>query len=186
MSERSLHANVSVGVMAQLVRPALLCEIQFPTGTVNIWTGQGTITWDSKTWTGTGELVGFSSFPETTDGSSQGTQIILSGIDSTILDDSVNDEFQGSPVSIWVAILSESGTVTADPFKQFGGLIDTGEIRDDGEKATITINAESRLIDHLRPRQWRYTNQDQQKLYPGDKGFEFIATTPDRQLVWRS
>jgi len=186
MSERDLHADVVTEVQQQVVRPACLAEMAFPTGTVRIWTGQGEISWNSQTWTGTGKFVSFSAFSEQTDGSANGVKITFSGVDSDLISDAVEDAFQGDNVSIWIAFLNSSGAIVGTPFKFFGGLMDTGEIRDDGQKASIIINAESRLIDQLRPIQHRYTEQDQQKLYAGDKGFEFISTIPDRQFLWRS
>lgn len=185
MSERNLHPSASSELQKQVVHPAFLTEMSFPTGTINIWTGQGTISWDSKEWTGTGKLIGFSSFPERTDGSAQGIQITISAVDSELISDATQDRFQGSPVSVWIALLTDSGAVVGEPFKLFGGQMDTGKIQDTGEKATITINAESRLIDQLRTIQYRYTDQDQQNLYAGDKGFEFISTIKDRQVLWK-
>jgi len=186
MSERGLHDDIVDEIQKQVVKPALLTEMVFPTGTVNIWTGQGSITWDSKTWTGTEKLIGISSISERTDGSVQGLQITVSGVDSDLISDAAEDEFQGSKVGVWIAFLTSNGAVVEDPFKLFSGHLDTAEIKDNGKQASITINAENRLIDQLRPIQYRYTDQDQQKLYPGDKGFEFISTIQDRQIVWRS
>lgn len=188
MSERTLHADVKTEVQGSLVRPVALCEMDFPSGAVNVWTGQGSITWDSKTWSGTGELITFSTFPERTDGSSQGIKISVNGVDTDLVSDAVDDDWQGDPVSVWIAFLDSSGAVVGDPWKLFGGKMDTSEIFDDGNKATITINAESRLIDQLRPIQWRYTDQDQQNLYSGttDLGLEFVATLQDVKALWRS
>jgi len=186
MSERGLHEDVVTEVQKQVVRPASLAEMAFPTGTVRIWTGQGAISWNSQTWSGTGNYVAFSAFPERTDGSANGIKITVSGVDSDLISDAAEDAFQGAAISVWIAFLDESRNVVGTPFKLFGGQMDTGEIRDDGKKASIVINAESRLIDQLRPIQYRYTDQDQRKLYAGDKGFEFIASIPDRQIVWRS
>lgn len=185
MSERGIHADVKTEIQGVVVHPIILCEMGFPSATVNTWTGQGSISWDSKTWTGTGELIGFSSFPERMDGSAQGIQMTVNGVDSTLLSDATEDEWQGAAVGVWIAFVDTSGAIIGDPFKMFGGLMDTAEIYDDGERATITINAESRLIDQLRTIQYRYTDQDQQKLYAGDKGFEFIAGISDRQAVWQ-
>ena len=53
-----------------------------------------------------------------------------------------------------------------------------------GKTATVNITAESRLIDWARPRIRRYTNADQNERFPGDKGFEFVSDTTDKEIVW--
>lgn len=186
MSTRNIGESVETAIGETVVRPTVFCELDFPSSTVNFWTGQGTISWNSKSWDGTGRAVSFSTFPETTDGSSQGIQIDISGIDSGDIDDITQDEFQGADVSVWIAFLDSSGTVIGSPFQIFAGIMDTGEINDNGKSATISINAESKLINQIKRIQNRYTDQDQQRLYPGDKGLEFIGKIQDKQIVWKS
>lgn len=184
MSTRNLTPAMETAIGETVVKPVVLCELDFPSDAVYFWTGQGAITWDSKTWDGAGRAANFSMFPETTDGSSQGVQIDISGIDSGDINDITQDQYQGAAVNIWIAMLNSSGAVIGDPFKIFGGIIDTGEINDNGSTATISINAESKLINQIRRIQNRYTDQDQKRLYPGDKGFELIGKIQDKSFVW--
>lgn len=188
MSERDLTAAVKTAIEETVIYPIVLAQLAFPSDTVRIWTGQGQISWNAQTWDGTGDVVSFSTFPETTDGSAQGVQIDLSGINSATISDITEDEFQGSSVDVWVGFTDSNGNVIADPFKLFGGQMDTGEINDNGETATITINAESRLINQLKRRQWRYTHEDQKKLYAPtvDKGLEFVSKIQDKEIVWKA
>ena len=186
MSERALTTAFKAGIDQDVVHPLILCEMAFPSGTVRLWTGEGSIQWNGETWAGSGELVSFSPMPEVTDGSSQGVAIVLNGVDSGLLSDVANDPFQGSPVRIWLGCLDSNGTVVGDPFQFFGGVMDKGMMRDDGASAMIEIRVESRLIDQVRPIQWRYTHADQQKLHPGetDKGLEFVPKIQDLEVVW--
>lgn len=186
MSERDLTSNFKSGIAEVVVHPVIFCEMEFPSGTVRIWTGAGAITWDSNTWDGSEDLVSFSPMPEVTDGSSQGVTISVSGVDSDLLSDAINDDFQGSAVRIWLGCLDSSGAVVGDPFQFFGGSMDKGMVRDDGSSAVIEIQVESRLIDQIRPIQWRYTHEDQKKLYTGvtDKGLEFVPKIQDVEIVW--
>jgi hypothetical protein len=186
MSTRDLTTPVENAIDSTVVRPVVLAELSFPSGTVNFWTGQGSITWDSKSWDGTGRAVNFSTFPETTDGSSQGIQIDISGVDSADINDVTQDDFQGTDVYVWIAFLDSSGTVIGNPWVLFSGIMDTGEINDNGQTSTITINAESKLINQIKRIQNRYTDQDQQRLYPGDIGLELIGKIQDKSFVWKS
>ena len=48
----------------------------------------------------------------------------------------------------------------------------------------ITVTVENKLIMLERPRNRRYTDQDQKNLFSGDKGLEFVDDLQDKELVW--
>ena len=184
--ERTLTAAVKTAIDQPTVGLAIFCQIGFPSSTVRIWSGITDITWNAQTWSGAGASVGYSAFPERTDGSSQGLQIVLSGIDSATIANA-DEEFQGASVDVWLAVI-DAGSVVADPVKTHGGLLDTADIDDDGTQATITFASESKLIRQLQPIQYRYTHEDQKRLYPGanDKGLDQVPTLQDKSVIWRN
>ena len=57
-------------------------------------------------------------------------------------------------------------------------------IDDGGQTCTISVSAESRLIDLDRTRERRYTSEDQKIDFPNDKGLEFIADLQDKEIIW--
>ena len=71
-------------------------------------------------------------------------------------------------------------TLIADPFLIFDGRMDTAEIADGGDTATITLTAESRLRDLERVRRYPSINTDTDPLrfrtitLPGDEGLEYV------------
>ncbi len=71
-----------------------------------------------------------------------------------------------------------------DPYLLKRGQLDVAVIDDTGESCKISVSYEDRLVDLQRPRERRYTHEDQQIDYPGDKGFEFVPTLQDMQLQW--
>ena len=91
---------------------------------------------------------------------------------------------QGLPGKVWLGLLTEAGTIIADPVLAFAGRLDVPEITDDVETCRITISYESRLIDLNTARSWRYTHESQQVLYPGDLGFEYVTAIQDREITW--
>jgi hypothetical protein len=46
------------------------------------------------------------------------------------------------------------------------------------------VRAENRLADLERPRVRRYNSGDQQLLFSGDKGLEFVEQMVDTSIVW--
>ena len=78
----------------------------------------------------------------------------------------------------------ESDTIITNPIKLFAGRMDIMQIIEQGDTATISISLENRLVDLLKPRILRYTHEDQQTLFPGDLGFEFVTALQDKEVVW--
>jgi hypothetical protein len=65
----------------------------------------------------------------------------------------------------------------------FGGRMDAATV-ELGTICTITVTAESRLVDWERPRVRRYTHEDQQAAWPEDMGLEFVASMSELELIW--
>ena len=48
----------------------------------------------------------------------------------------------------------------------------------------LKLDIENRLIDWERPRISRFTNEEQQNLFSGDKGLEFVDSVAEKELFW--
>jgi len=49
------------------------------------------------------------------------------------------------------------------------------------------VTAENKLVDFRRPRETRYTHEEQQNLYPvspPDLGLEFVNAIQEKQIYW--
>lgn len=163
---------------------ALLAEMEFGTGTVRAWTGYGDFVWGSLTFNGTGNLGRVDPIEETVETRAVGLRYQLSGIDSSLITLALDDPYQNRPARLWLAILDDDGQLVADPIKLSEGKMDVMSIDDDGSTATITLSTESQLIDLRKPRLLLNTHADQQALYPGDDGFEFVEAIADRPIIW--
>jgi hypothetical protein len=181
---RDLTAALTTEFTASSFRPILFFEGEFDGGFTRVWSGLGTIEWDSKSWTGVGYLGGISPIDESGDVRANGVAVSLSGIPSSLVSTALQSARQGLPGKIWIGALDSTGAVVADPYLAFHGRLDVPEIDDGGDTATITITYESRLIDLERPRERRYTAQDQRIDYSDDQGFDFVNSLQDKQLTW--
>lgn len=167
-------------------RPVVFFEGDFPSGAVRLWSGLNNVTWDGKEWRGgIGGLFGIGAVEETTGAEAVGTSVSLSGIPLEFVTMSIDEARQGAPGKLWLGFLDDAGAVIADPVRIFTGRLDVPQIADDGASCTITITYENVLIDLQRPRAWRYTDGDQQRLAGDDRGFEFVAGMQEEPLVWR-
>lgn len=181
---RDLTSGMQLEVLEGTVRPAWLVRMVFDSGTLYVWSGEGDLEWGGNTYTGVGHLGSISDIVETSELRAEGIALTLTGIPSANIGLALADARQGKEVDVWFALLGADLVPVEDPFLAFSGFTDVPTIEDGPEYSTITFTCESRLIDLERPRHRRYTNEDQQSDYPGDRGFEHVAHVAGGGLVW--
>lgn len=165
--------------------PIIFFEGEFNSGTLRMWSGTGTLSWNGQDFIGSGVFdAGISAIEESSDVTATGCTVWLSGIPSEILAAVLGDVRQGRPGRIWWGFLADDGTVVADPDLVFEGFIDVPDVEEDGATAKVSLTYESRLIDLERPRSFRYTPQSQALHYPGDRGFEYVASLQEWTGKW--
>jgi hypothetical protein len=179
---RNLTSAVVTEITGQSVQPFLLFQGSFATGTVRAWSGIGDLSWNGFTWVGTGNLLSVSNVEETAQTTANGVSVTLNGIPSELISLALQGCRQGADGKIYLGFLNNG--VVSNPILLFEGKLDVPVIQEDGESSSITISYESRLIDLERPRESRFTDEDQQRVYPGDLGFEFVAGLQDKSIVW--
>ncbi|MDP7151171.1 MAG: hypothetical protein QGI08_15085 [Paracoccaceae bacterium] len=181
---KTLTPEFAAALGARDLKPVIFYEGQFASGTLRLWSGLGEIPWNGETWSGAGYLLGLGALEESTEVAASGVTISLSGVDPALVSAAIADARQGLPGKVWIGLLDENGAIIADPVQAFAGRLDVPEITDDATRCTISISYESRLIDLTTPRNWRYTHESQQVLYPGDKGLEYVAAIQDQEVTW--
>jgi hypothetical protein len=142
------------------------------------------------TYLGSGTLGTISPVEETTDLSARGINFQLSGVPSALIAVALTENYQGKACSVLFGALDASGALVASPITIFAGRMDVMAINDDGRTSTIGLSAENKLVDFRRPREVRYTHEEQQNLYPpgsgtpGDLGLEFVNAIQEKQIYW--
>jgi len=183
---RGLAAGFITAADAGTVYPALLCSMDFSGGAVNVWSGVGDLVYASVTFTGVGELGGISAIEESEETRANGIALSLSGISSSLVSSILTENYRNRNCTIQLALfasLTSTAPITA-PAVMFVGRMDQALLDDDGETATISMTAESRLVDLQRARERRYTHEDQRTAYTADLGLEYVAGLQDRELIW--
>lgn len=181
---RGLSAPFLAALNSGVLRPAIFFKGSFGDGDLRLWSGLGQITAMSEVYTGGGTLLGFSAVEETQDVVATGTAVTLSGVPSGLVASALNEVRQGLPGWLYLGLLDQNGALVGDPVLLFEGRVDVPEIADDEQTCAITLTYESRLIDLTRAREWRYTDESQKALYPDDRGFEYVTTIQDKEIVW--
>ena len=180
---RNLTAAMVTEVTATGLTPVFFVKFEFDSGDIRFWSGIGDKTFNAEIYTGSGDLLTIAPAEETQQLKATNANFNLSGIPSTIISLAMSEDYQGRFVNLWFAILDSSGAIVADPFLQFKGRMDVMNIQDAGDTATITVSAESVLVDLERPKERRNTDEDHQLDNAGDKFFEFVPALVDREII---
>jgi hypothetical protein len=187
---RSLSNDMVAVVTASQLSPILLASLSFSTP-VNLWSGYGTITVGGTGYLGMGTLGTISPIAETTDLAARGITMQLSGVPTALIAVALAENYQGKECSVLFGALDASGALVSSPVTIFAGRMDVMSISDDGQNASIGMSAENKLVDFRRPREVRYTHEEQQNLYPpgpstttGDLGLEFVTSIQEKQIYW--
>lgn len=181
---RTLTTALASAFAAQTVAPVFLLRAEFPSGTVRLHSGIGGLTFNSETYLGVGSLGGISPITETLDGSANNLVVALTA-SSSIIALALTEDPRGRSAKLYLGALSLStGTLIVDPVQRYSGTINHMSHQDDGETASVALNIVHERGDQERPLERRLTNEDQQRLYPGDRGLEYVASIPNQSFTW--
>ena len=180
---RDVDPAIDPELEADPYRLLVMAELDFPSAPVYVHSGVGEVDFDGKTFLGVGQLGKVSPLQETTELQSYGLSLELSGVDPALVSISLNDNVQGRDAKIYLVFLDEDLQIINPPVGPWVGRMDYmgAEV---GQTATLILHIESRLADWERARIRRYTDEDQQAEYPGDKGLEFVSQMQEKELLW--
>lgn len=181
---RDLTTPLANQLKAAGFRPVVFVEADYPSGPVRLWTGVGEITWDSKTWTGAGNLLAIAAIQESGQPVANALQITISGIPSAYISNALTESRLGRSVKLWLGAQGDAGAIVADPYLAFSGSLDVPVVTDSGQACSIEVTVESDLEDLQRPRIRRYTHQDQQVTHPMDLFFVFVDSIQNWNGAW--
>ena len=180
---RALTTAAANASAADVVRPVLLIALEFSDGTVRYTTADRDVVYSSNTYTAAGHFASISQVEEGTELEANRIVVGLNGVPSANISLAIGETYQNRAATVYLGFLDDNYALIADPFVAFKGRMDSMDI-ELGKTATIQMGIESRLVDWDKARIRRYTNEDQQNYFAGDKGLEFMNEMVDKQLVW--
>lgn len=144
----------------------------------------------SRKWQGIGGNLSFRSITESTDLAAQGTDIVLSGVDQTIIAVLLQKKCVGRYCRIFLAHFNSSAVIISEPKMIFWGRMnggfETDENRDDDAPGTvdITLRSVDRMGDLTRVKGIQTNLESHQKLYPNSKFFEYVDSVAGKIIKW--
>jgi hypothetical protein len=92
-------------------------------------------------------------------------------------------DVEGAAVQLYRAWVDPATAQVADAVLRWSGELDVPGWQV-GREALVHFVAESRAAIALRPSPIRYTNEEQQRLYPGDTSLDFDPATDAKPVAW--
>lgn len=189
---RTIDSGLLTALTGNSVEPYYAVELMFDTKTITgadgnlidvgplrLWTGLGNRTIGGETYTGTGALLNIAAAEEVGDLSAKGMVLTLTGLDSSIISLALQEPYQRRIAKVYLGEQSVTPVVEI-----FSGFMDTMQISDEPETATVVLTIESKLVELERSRNWRYTDESHKARYSGDSFFSFVQDIQDQQVAW--
>jgi len=159
-------------------------KAEFDTDDILVWSGIDDLVIGSDTYTGAGSLLSISNVEENTELKSNGLTIGISGMDNTVVNYALTENYQNRPITLFLGYVMGGTNEVAGTLTLFKGRMTSLVINDTPDGSTVSIDAENRLVDLDRPSNLRYTKESQNFLHSGDTGFNRVASLQDKQIAW--
>lgn len=162
----------------------VLVRVGHPDGDGFYWSGLGSKQWLGQTWTGVGVLGQISPIKYTTALQVQDLTFTLSGVDADALA-KLSSEVRGYYGRVWLACLDAQENLVRDPMSLAVVQFDTQTLQVDAERAAvIQIVGQSAFYNLTRSINEVWSNERQQRRFPGDTGLGELAGIDGKDIQW--
>jgi hypothetical protein len=153
---------------------AFLIKFNFVSATKRVWTGFGPLkTLDGNLWGGLGEVVSIEGLAQLSSTAATAGRLTVSGVSPSLLATAIGEEpeYLQRPVSIFLQGFKDRRLVS-NPCALALRIMTGMEVSRDGDTRSIAIIHESPYIGRNNGANGYYTDQDQQREFPGDRACE--------------
>tara|TARA_R100000654_G_scaffold37436_1_gene63002 strand:- start:115 stop:663 length:549 start_codon:yes stop_codon:yes gene_type:complete len=174
-----MSRNLSSSLLTQLANPTntfcFLLEIN--TSTVfRLTDNQFDVTYDSNTYTSSGEIISVSTTAEAGELKVEETSIELSNINSTLISVFDDQNYIDNTVNIYLAFFDSNETFI-DALTYFSGNIKNVEVNESSSESKITVTCSNHWSNWNLKKGRHFTDESQQLEFSGDRGLEYAHVT---------
>ena len=156
-------------VMAHLVKLEFNTTYKYTDFSSDIDAGSGEI------YSANGFLQSMGSINESSKLTIGSIDLVLSGVNQTLISDLLNNGHLNKKVTIQRAYINSSTNALIEAFSIFSGRVDGMQIRDTNETSEIGLTISNHWSDFGRRSGRRTISSSQQQFFPDDKGYDFIT-----------
>jgi hypothetical protein len=163
-----------------------LVELFFQSGTLQLALSPFDYTGLSGTYIHTGPLAYIKPASESSS-SQEGLELGMTGLDTAIFTLAATEPYRGRIVRLLKGYLNPTdNSPIGEPTVVFVGRMVNMNISEDNGSAAVAILVEHYEIELTRPAPIRWSDADQQRLFPSDLGCQYAAATSEKTVVWPS
>lgn len=165
-------------------RLVMAVEILYSSVPVRAHSGVGTYVIDGQSYTGVGQLGGISAIPQTSKTSPSNVELTMSGLDPTLVAQTLNERSQGSKAKIMLCSVGEDETVTSASVV-FAGRVSTQQYTY-GKKMSVSVKLVDRFADWERAGTKRFDYESHLARFSGDHIFKYLSQMASLPIYWGS
>jgi hypothetical protein len=189
MSARGLSDQQRAALAEGRIVEVVLLELQFPEGTERLASTPFDWEYDGYTWRG--GIGGAIEAVKEAGATIGGLKMSLSGISPERIAQVQLADYRFAPVVMYVLSLNPDTYAFEGSAVEWSGQIDTmtwdlSKQSDGRFQASVTVMAEHEGQRLKRSKVRRFTNDDHQARFPGDRFYELIPGTAQFSFVWPS
>jgi len=167
-------------------------KIEFQSGTIYLHNSIGTFIWPdpddgSQSWLGVGDFGNISTIQESTEMSGFEVTLVLSGLDASLMNEVMLQNYQGRKVVLYLGALDiDTGLLLDTPNEIWSGEMDVARLSlGAGDQNAIEIVCESDFskLDNINGR--TFSDSDLQAEFAGDTFLQYMTAMEDTNVVWR-
>ncbi len=174
------------------IRMVTFAKLGFGSGTIYLHDSIGTFVWTdpvdgSKSWLGVGDFGGISTVQESTQMSGFEVTLVLSGLDSALMNEVLVQNYQGRTVTLYLGALDlDTGLLLATPNEIWSGQMDVARLSlgaADQNAIEIVCESDFAKLDDINGR--TFSDSDLQAEFSGDTFLQYMTAMEDTNVVWR-
>lgn len=168
------------------VSVAVLFQFNFASQTKRYWNGLGPLTAGAETWEGSGDVLSVSGIEQPVALSAPVATFKLSGAKDDLMNYAANSESEvtGHTCALYLQFLERARVALDDPIPIWAGIMDVMSFNTSVRDRGISLTAETLFVGRTRATYGYMTDTDQQARWPGDVGFEFMASLINKTTSW--
>ena len=191
---RTLSPAILQEIQRDVVYPITFVRLAYDDGDVLVHDNIGEIHWNDETWSGVGSLGGIEHIEETTEITNLSLRLVLSGLNSRIVQEALNEDYYRREVTIYYGVLNPATgvlkgvnpTTTEEALNNTERQIHVTDTSDIVVGSVVRIRSEEMLVSAVRSSDHRLTVTRQYNSTPAvtAPNGASVEVVPEPDIIW--
>jgi hypothetical protein len=180
---RSLSSGLQTQIANDANKIAFLIELNLSSA-LRVTDYYADVTYNSNSYIAGGDFVSIESGNETGEAKVEEITITMSNITSTVRDLIEDGNYTDKTANIYIAFFDDDENLV-DATTYFSGTISNASVSESMDASTLSISVSNHWSNWNLKKGRHFTDESQQQIYSGDKGFEYADQTKE-DIRWGS